>query len=67
MIKILRWNTEGSGEGDLCYRIDDLTEGKRFFRHLVANAECDGRDIITLGEVTLDEWAQICRNGKAMS
>lgn len=64
MIKVIEWDQEGGVEGPVVYRLDDVTEGSRFFQHLLDNAEVDGRERFKVREVTEAEWAEIEKRGE---
>lgn len=63
-IKVIQWRTKGYYEPALVYRLDDKTMGKKFFQHLIDNAEVDGREQFRVYEMTQKQWDACEKAGK---
>lgn len=66
-VKVIQWRTKGCYEPGLVYRLDDKTSSKKFFQHLLDNAETDGREIFHVFEMTQKQWEKCVEAGKEMA
>jgi hypothetical protein len=61
-IKVLIW-AEGHPNGDAVYRLDDTSEGERFFFDAMKNAEI-GEKGFEITEMLESEWEEAIKEGE---
>lgn len=66
-VKVLAFNNVDRAEPDDLWRLDDPSEGQRFFQYLMDNAEFDGRETFELKELTQAEWAEAEKYGEELA